>query len=221
MNELELLEQLTWVLGDPVEAARMLASALEAAGRTRVPPEPPKLVAFVRAHLVERLSAVVGPASAMVFLEDQREKFGVRKTGDHVRISESLPGSATPSGVKERIAEILLVDRDRFARGALARLLSQAGARVVGYDEFAEITPAVSYAAVVAAIRSREELVELARLLEETSCSCILVLAEDAREADLATRAIHAQILPLTSPAAAVSAVVLEGLGVTGLSEAK
>jgi hypothetical protein len=220
LNELELLEQLTWVLGDRVEAARMLASALEASGRTRVPPEPTKLIAFVRAHLLERVSAVVGPATSMVFLEDLRDKFGVRRTGDQARISETARPSATASGIKERLAEILIVDRDRFARSALARLLCQSGTRVVGYDEFGEVTPAVSYAAVVAAIRNREELVGLARLLEETSCPCILVLADDAREAELATRAIMAQILPLDTPAAAVCAVVLEALGVT-LAEAK
>lgn len=220
LNELELLEQLTWVLGDRVEAARMLASALEASGRTRVPPEPPKLIAFVRAHLVERLSAVVGPGSSMVFLEDLREKFGVRKTGDHARISDTAHPRVTASGVGERLAEILVIDPDRFARSALARLLAQSGTRVVGYDGFADITPAVGYAAVVAAIRNRAELVELARLVEETAASCVVVLADDAREAELATRAIDAQILPITTPAPAVCTVVLDALGVA-LAEAK
>jgi hypothetical protein len=219
-NELELLERLTWVLGDRVEAARMLAAALESAGRTRVPPEPAKLTAFARAHVVERLAALVGPRSAMVFLEDLRDRFGVRGTGDHAIPTRTSQTFAAPSasGVKERPAEVLVVDGDRFARSAIARLLIQAGPRVTGFDAFGEVAPSTGWAAVIVALRScdRSELVELARLLEEAPAKCVVVLADRAQEVELVTRAVSAQILPTSTPAAAVAAVVLAALGEAG-----
>lgn len=125
-----LLQLLERTCGSSDTADSILRSALAQAGLAQVPHPPDEALSFVRAHLVGRLCAEVGPRLAMAFIDDLTDDL------------ESPPASAVvaapPSSSAMRVTGLcvrspgsfskgllLLVDSDAFRRASLARVLVQ------------------------------------------------------------------------------------------------
>lgn len=107
----------------------MLRLALVQAGVDGVPDTPGKALLFVRAHLLAKLSADVGPRLAMAFMDELVEQL------DEPPESGVVPLSPAPSSAP-RIARLsvrssgqpargtlVIVDGDALRRASLARLL--------------------------------------------------------------------------------------------------
>jgi hypothetical protein len=106
--------------------------ALEAIRQAMVGPE---IVAFVRAHIVTRLTDQIGPRLTMAMLDDLVDKLGVEDENPSGEVQTSVPPPAsTPRpiarmrprpGSSPRVKprySVVLVDADRVGRSTLALL---------------------------------------------------------------------------------------------------
>lgn len=107
-------------------ASAMVASALEAAGRSEAPHDADELLAFVRAHLVDDLLRLLGARALAPFLDELEAT---------VRL---WSGVRVPRHDEAR-GLVAIVERDRFAGAALARTLVQRRLDVVVVEQLDQL----------------------------------------------------------------------------------
>jgi hypothetical protein len=125
-----LLTLLEMAYGSRKPAVAALEHALALAGRRELPARPDEVVGFVRAHLLDILTAEVGPRLTMALIDDL--VLSIESTPeDEVSVSgppESMPRPVARVELRSRASapskadlSVLLVDPDRVGRASLAR----------------------------------------------------------------------------------------------------
>lgn len=209
---------LATVLGDPVVARNLLDAAVARAGRKAVlPTDPRDLVDFVRAHVVERLSEVVGPRIALAALDEVCERLGTNRSPTTRRFPSITVNAADDpaSRTQARDAMILVADANAFVRASVARLLVQASRSVEVASELgAAHRRLATYAGITAVVRKADATL-VARLAAEVPTTCAIVIATDVASPDLRAafrRAPLREIVPDATPARIVVGLLLERL---------
>lgn len=158
-----LVSLLEMAFGGAGEARDAIAQALADSGREELPTDGREIVAFVRAHLLESLTEIIGPRLTMALLDD----LAVQLDPDHVSSVPPAPDSqAPPSSVPRPVARmvlnpgsaprvrglqlgVLLVDGDRVGRTTLARALLRSQANVTLVDAVGDLVAVLNADEVV------------------------------------------------------------------------
>ena len=126
-----LRRHLANAIGSIARVEELLTATLASTGRSRLPPSPIELLAFVKAHVLDVVTSEIGARPAMTFLEELVSdlegdtdpgfppEMVTRPRPSAPSLGATLP---PPSGMRAR-RSVLLVDADRFGRASLARAL--------------------------------------------------------------------------------------------------
>ncbi len=216
-NAVRLTEAITAVLGDATQAKTVVAQALVSSGRSEIPHEPDALLSFVRGYVVERLVDLIGPRSALVFLDDFRAELAVvvPERTEPNRPREPLEVSSRPSrAAADGASQVAVIDRNPYSRADLARALIRGGLSVAAVASFEEDL-GEGRAARVLVVRAHRpaEIAGLAAAIRRLPAGFLVLLvdADSGDAADLALASnVRCEIVPASSPVASIADIVFE-----------
>ncbi len=146
-----LLSLLELALGGHTRAEEALDNALAEAGRDDVPTERTELIAFVRAHLVNVLTAEIGPRLTLALMDDLLSHLQHTEPSSGAIPTASPPPASAPRPAQARDStdtaelsphapkHVVLVDPDRVGRTTFARALVRAQWQVTVIDSVGEL----------------------------------------------------------------------------------